>query len=46
MKTGSAAVVFALILAASAAAWAQPKPITAREVVAQIQKQIGIPWKA
>ena len=45
MKTVSAAVVFAIMLAASAAASAQQKQITAREVVAQIQKQIGIPWK-
>src|SRR5215470_290507 len=45
MKTGSARVVFAIILAASAAACAQQKQITAREVVAQIQEQIGIPWR-
>jgi putative NIF3 family GTP cyclohydrolase 1 type 2 len=45
MKTGSAGVGFAIVLAAAAAACAQQKPITAREVVAQIQKQIGLPWK-
>ena len=45
MKTGSAVVVFAILLAASAAARAQPKQVTAREVVAQIQQQIGLPWK-
>jgi putative NIF3 family GTP cyclohydrolase 1 type 2 len=45
MKIGSAGVGFAIVLAAAAAAAAQPKPITAREVVAQIQKQIGLPWK-
>lgn len=44
MKTVSARVGFALILTVSAAS-AQQKPITAREVVAQIQKQIGIPWQ-
>ena len=45
MKTGSACVVLAIILTASAAACAQQKQITAREVVARIQEQIGIPWK-
>jgi putative NIF3 family GTP cyclohydrolase 1 type 2 len=45
MKTGSTAVVFAIILAAPAAARAPQKQITAREVVAQIQQQIGLPWK-
>lgn len=45
MKTGAARVVFAIILTASAAACAQQKQITAREVVARIQEQIGIPWK-
>ena len=43
MKTGSAGVGFLIILAA-AAACGQQKQITAREVVAQIQKQIGLPW--
>jgi hypothetical protein len=44
MKTGSAGVVFAILLAASGAARGQQKQITAREVVAQIQQQIGLPW--
>jgi len=43
MKTGSAGVGFLIILAA-AAACGQQKQITARKVVAQIQKQIGLPW--
>lgn len=46
MKTLSTRVGFALILISSAAASAQQKQITAREVVAQIQKQVGIPWKS
>ena len=45
MKTRSAGVGFAIILAA-AAACGQQKQITARDVVAQIQKQIGLPWKS
>jgi putative NIF3 family GTP cyclohydrolase 1 type 2 len=45
MKVGSAGGVFAIILAAAGAAAAQQKQITAREVVAQIQQQIGLPWK-
>ena len=46
MKTGSAGVVFAVILAASGASRGQQKQITAREVVAQIQQQVGLPWNA
>jgi hypothetical protein len=45
MKVGSAGGVFAIIFAAAGAAAAQQKQITAREVVAQIQQQIGLPWK-
>ncbi|HEV3512557.1 MAG TPA: Nif3-like dinuclear metal center hexameric protein [Candidatus Sulfotelmatobacter sp.] len=45
MKTAPAWVGFALILSASAASSAQQKQITAREIVSQIQKQVGIPWK-
>jgi putative NIF3 family GTP cyclohydrolase 1 type 2 len=45
MKTKSAGVVWAIILAAAGTARAQQKQITAREVVAQIQQQIGLPWK-
>jgi len=44
MKTGSAGVGLAVMLAA-AAACGQQQQITARAVVAQIQKQIGLPWK-
>ena len=44
MKTGSAGVGLAVMLAAAAACGQQPQ-ITARAVVAQIQKQIGLPWK-
>src|SRR5215471_10790246 len=45
MKTGAAGRVFAIILAASGAARGQQKQITAREVVARIQQQVGLPWK-
>ena len=45
MKTGSAGVGFAIILAA-AAAGGQQKQTTAREVVTQIQQQIGLPWNS
>ena len=45
MKTGSAGVVLAIMLATAGAARGQQKQITAREVVAQIQQQIGLPWK-
>jgi len=45
MKTASAGVGFAIMLAA-AAACGQQKQITARDVVAQIQKQIGLPWNS
>jgi len=45
MKTVPAWVGFAFILTTSLAVSAQQKPITAREVVTQIQKQIGIPWE-
>ena len=45
MKTGSARVVFAIILTASAAACAQHKNDGLELLRSQIQKQIGIPWE-
>jgi putative NIF3 family GTP cyclohydrolase 1 type 2 len=37
--------VMVIVVVASMGAGAQAKPITAREVVAEIQKQVGVPWR-
>lgn len=43
MRTSRTWIV-AVVLGASSAALAQSKPITAREVVAEIQKHVGVEW--
>jgi putative NIF3 family GTP cyclohydrolase 1 type 2 len=45
IKEGRFGILIVLVLGALAGATAQDRQITAREVVAEIQKQVGVEWK-
>ncbi|MGA9812899.1 MAG: Nif3-like dinuclear metal center hexameric protein [Terriglobales bacterium] len=42
----STSVVFTTIVLLTGAAFARDQPLTAREVIARIQQQVGVPWQS
>ena len=42
----SAPLILAIAVLLTNCAWAQTQPLTARQVVARIQQQVGVPWQS